>query len=64
MYPFSGISYEKSVQKKDPGNGMQCDASDAKKFHKPGSEYKTGSAWAMCRKPGKRLREPKKPKHL
>jgi len=29
MYPFSGISYEKIVQKKDPGNGMQCDASDA-----------------------------------
>jgi len=27
MYPFSGISYEKIVQKKDPGNGMQCDAS-------------------------------------
>lgn len=29
MYPYSGISYEKIVQKKDPGNGMQCDASDA-----------------------------------
>ncbi|PKL63966.1 MAG: hypothetical protein CVV32_11070 [Methanomicrobiales archaeon HGW-Methanomicrobiales-3] len=27
MYPFSGISYEKIVQKKDYGNGMQCDAS-------------------------------------
>jgi hypothetical protein len=24
MYPFSGISYEKIVQKKDPGNCWQC----------------------------------------
>ena len=23
LYPFSGISYEKRVQKKDPGNGTQ-----------------------------------------
>ena len=24
LYPFSGISYEKMVQKKDPVNGTQC----------------------------------------
>ena len=24
LYPFSGISYEKIVQKKDPGNDPQC----------------------------------------
>jgi hypothetical protein len=24
MYPFSGISYEKIVQEKDPGKGWQC----------------------------------------
>ena len=25
LYPFSGISYEKTVQKKDPENDPQCD---------------------------------------
>ena len=29
-YSISGIFYEKSVQKKDPGKCWQCDASDAK----------------------------------
>ncbi len=28
LYPFSGISYEKMVQKKDPGNDPQCVTSD------------------------------------
>jgi len=28
LYPVSGISYEKIVQKKDPGNDPQCDTSD------------------------------------
>ena len=32
LYPFSGISHEKFVQKKDPGNDSQCDTSDTKFF--------------------------------
>jgi hypothetical protein len=28
LYPISGKSYEKIVQKKDYGNGTQCDTSD------------------------------------
>jgi len=32
LYPFSGISYEKFVQEKDPGNDPQCDTSETKFF--------------------------------
>lgn len=52
MYPFSGISYEKIIPKIYPGNGMECDASDVKKFHELGLEYKPSHTWAMCRKLG------------